>query len=203
MILYRFVPQDRSGRVCWTLHELGISHDVKNIDFRTDEISSPAFLKLNPMGRVPVLVTPEGNLTESGAICLYLAEKYGKGALAPAVGSALRAEYYQWIIFASATLDGFADRVNQIGRMEDEKEKATATALLREDFAPAALTLEKTLEKQDYLVGGEFSLADVMVAQDLYWSEDVLLPQYPKLQAYLGRLKTRPAAIAAEIFKDN
>lgn len=197
---YSFVPQDRSGRIRWTLEELGVPYERKTVDFRTDENMSPAYLAVNPMGRIPALVDGNLKMFESGAICLYLAEKHDKG-LAPGAGSPRRPAFLQWSFFATAHLDHFGTEVNRIGRLESETEKKAANAELAEQFQPFGEALSAVLSRQAFLAE-EFSVADILVAQDFYWIEDVLLPKFPVLVDYLKRMKARPAAQRAELFKD-
>ncbi len=99
MRLYEFGPT-RSIRVRWTLQELGVDFESVTINLVTGEHHRPEFLKINPAGKLPVLVDGDLVLTESAAIVLYLAEKYPDKGLIPA-GLQQRAQVYRWLLFAA------------------------------------------------------------------------------------------------------
>src|SRR5260221_5057567 len=99
MKLFEFAPT-RSIRVRWTLQELEVPFEAVTIDMLKGENRTPAFLKINPAGKLPVLVDDDIVLTESIAIVLYLAEKYSNKTLMP-TGLAERAELFRWLLFAA------------------------------------------------------------------------------------------------------
>jgi glutathione S-transferase len=198
-----FVPQDRSGRVRWCLEELGVAYDRETLDFKTGATTTPEYLRNHhPLGMVPAFRDGDFKMIESGAICLYLAEKYGERKLTFAPGSEKHFGVLQWMFLTASHLDSIAAGVSNLSRISDETARAQKLVEYEEDFAMIAASLEDQLSHGNFIMG-EFSLADIMVGQDLYWSEDVLLPKYPKLVAYLDRLKARPAAVKAEVFKDS
>src|SRR5215467_361355 len=102
MKLYEFAPT-RSIRVRWTLQELGIDFEAIPIDLLAGEHRSPAFLKINPAGKLPVLVDGDVVLTESVAIVLYLAEKYRDQGLIP-IDLQQRAQMIRWLLFTTTEL---------------------------------------------------------------------------------------------------
>src|SRR4051812_44431862 len=103
--LYGLTSYDRSAKVRWTLTELGAEFENQFLNREKKENESPAFLKLNPMGRIPVLEVNNHAFFESGAICMYLGDLFSEKGLAPALTAPERPEYLQWIFFASAMLD--------------------------------------------------------------------------------------------------
>src|ERR1700728_400448 len=96
--LYEF-PPTRSIRVRWTLQELGIPFEAVTVNMLAGEHKAPAYLKVNPAGKLPTLIDGDLTLTESMAIVLYLGEKYLDKGLMPR-DLAARAEFYKWIMFA-------------------------------------------------------------------------------------------------------
>src|SRR5262249_5645871 len=96
MQLYEFGPA-RSIRVRWTLQELGIDFEPITVDLRAGDHRRPEFLKINPAGKIPVLIDGDVVLTESVAIVLYLSEKYASKGLLPA-DLAHRAEVHRWLL---------------------------------------------------------------------------------------------------------
>src|SRR5215469_18423846 len=103
MKLYEFAPT-RSIRVRWTLQELGVDFEAITVDLLAGEHRSPEFLKINPAGKLPVLVDGEMVLTESIAIVLYLAEKYPEKKLIP-TELKQRAELMRWLLFTTTELE--------------------------------------------------------------------------------------------------
>src|SRR5579859_6645904 len=98
MKLY-FAPGTRATRPRWMLEELGIPYEIVTVDLEAKENREPGYLRIHPLGRVPVLVDDEVTVFESIAICMYLAERHSERGLAPPVSSPLRAQYYQWLLF--------------------------------------------------------------------------------------------------------
>lgn len=195
-----FVKQDRSGRIRWTLEELEIPHTSRFLDIRKGENESPEYLELSPLGLVPTLLENGHPLNESGAICLYLADRYGsRKAIAPDATSHLRGEFLHWYFLAAATLDA---KTNELGLAE--RAPAGDPLHLRIDTITAELReicqlFENRLSERDYLVGNEFSLADILSGNCLSWLLDGELPpaDFPAIHAYIERLKTRPAVKAS------
>ncbi|BAZ38230.1 glutathione S-transferase-like protein [Calothrix sp. NIES-4101] len=167
----------RATIVKWYLEELAIAYEFIMLDMQASEHRQDAFLQINPFGKVPAIVEDDGwHLWESGAILMYLAEKYAKTPLS----LAKRAELNQWIIFANATLGpGIFVEAN------------------REREMPRLLTtLNSILEQQSYLVDNEFSIADVAVGSLLCYIPLMLkldLSPYPAVLDYMKRMTERSA----------
>jgi len=106
MKLYEY-PQSRSTRVQWMLAELDLDYESVTVDLIRGEQFSGDFLAVNPYGKVPVLDDDGTVITESAAICTWLAERYAGGRLIPAGGSVQRGHYYQWTFFCMAKLEPF------------------------------------------------------------------------------------------------
>jgi len=198
MIVLYFAPGTRSIRVRWLLEELGLPYVLRRVTFKPPQ--EKVFAQDTPLGRLPVIEDGEMTMCESGAIIEYVLERYGNGRLAPPVGSPLRGEFLQWMYFAEASAfpplgvivrhalyKGDADKV--AGAISDARERAR-TAL---DF------VERALDGKDYLLGGEFSAADVMMGFTLMAARalGVLDQAYPQLGQYLARLEARPAFTAS------
>ena len=198
MIVLYFAPRTRSIRVRWLLEELGLPYVLRRVTFKPPQ--EKVFAQDTPLGRLPVIEDGEMTMCESGAIIEYVLERYGNGRLAPPIGSPLRGEFLQWMYFAEASAfpplgvivrhalyKGDADKV--AGAISDARERAR-TAL---DF------VERALDGKDYLLGGEFSAADVMMGFTLMAARalGVLDQAYPRLGQYLARLEARPAFTAS------
>ena len=101
-------PASRAFTAYWMLEELGVPFDVRSIDIRRGEQKSPAYLKLNPAGKVPTLTDGQLVVSENPAIAIYLADRYGYGTLAPKIEEADRGPYLKWMVFSTAVVDPVA-----------------------------------------------------------------------------------------------
>jgi glutathione S-transferase len=197
--LYSMAYQDRSDRVRWLLEEMNISYEDHFLKKKEGELNTPAYRKLNPMGRVPTLVDGDIILNESGAICLYLADKYSYGKLAPKLEDLkLRAEYIKWMVFSVASLESvvakmFADFTSA----EETKQTHDFVKAQSEIFK---LALNPILEKQDYILSSGFSAADVLLGSIIPGAADFLVKDNPPIEDYMERLVKRDAVIRAKVF---
>ena len=194
MKLY-YSPQTRAVRPRWLLEELGVPYDTVRLDMSKGEHKSPAHMKIHPHGAVPALVDGELAMFESGAICAYLADKYPDKHLAPPVGSAARGPYYQWMFYCMATLEPPIVQIflNTVFLPENQRSAAAADEG-RKSFADIARVLSAALNGRPYLLGKDFSAADVMIGSTLAWGGFMgLLEGQPVLQDYVKRLSERPA----------
>ncbi len=170
------VARSRASIIHWYLEEIGATYEFITLDMQSEEHLKADFLEINPMGKVPAIVDEEFKLWESGAILLYLAEKYGK------IPDSLekKAEIFQWVLFANATL-GTGIFV------EASREKETPRLLN---------PLNKIFENQAYLMGEELNVADVAVGSILAYIPMMLkldLSSYPGVLEYIKRMSQRPA----------
>ncbi len=187
--------QSRSVRPKWLLEELGVPYEIVRLDLKAGEHKRPGYLKIHPHGAVPALVDGDLAMYESAAICMYLADKFPEKRLAPPVGTPARGLYYQWMVYCMATLEPPVLDVflNTIQLPEAERSAARAEAG-RKNFATVADVLSAALTGKTYLLGEQFSAADVMIGSTLGWSQFMgLLANHPALQAYVQRLSERPA----------
>lgn len=194
MKLYEFGPT-RSIRVRWTLQELGVPFEATTVNMLAGEHKSPAFLKINPAGKLPALVDGDLMLTESIAICLYLAEKYPEKGLIP-TDLAQRAELYRWLLFAATELEQPLWRIARHTNVYPEEKRLSAeVALAREDFKPMAAVLEEHLKGRQFVMGKSVTVADFALAYTLDWANEIhLLDGFPQTKAYMERMYARPHA---------
>jgi glutathione S-transferase len=203
--LYSLTPYDRAAKARWMLTELGLAFEDRRLNRQAKEHESPEFLRLNPMGRVPVLEHGDSVIFESGAICAYLGDLHLDKGLAPALASPQRAQYQQWMYFASATLDTIQTRIMVIEDIPAGEVRTQKEAALVSDLRDAMSALDQTLAHQSYLVANRFSAADVCVSYQLYWLTlwpelNVVIDEFPKVVAYLERMKNSPSALKADVF---
>ncbi len=168
--------RSRASIVQWYLEELGVPYEFVLLDMMVGEHRQPAFLAINPMGKVPAIVDGDLQLWESGAILLYLAEKYGSTLLT----LEQRAEFTQWVMFANATLGPGIF-------VESSREKEMPRL-----FAP----LNERLDHQAFMMGNTFTVVDAAVGSMLAYMPLMLkidFAGYPAIQAYVKRITERPA----------
>ncbi|MGQ4648057.1 glutathione S-transferase N-terminal domain-containing protein [Lyngbya aestuarii] len=168
--------RSRASIVQWYLEELEVPYEFVLLDMQAGEHRQPDFLAINPMGKVPVIVDGDFKLWESGAILFYLAQKYAKTP----ESLEKQAEIYQWILFGNATLGPGIF-------VEASREKETPKLM-----SP----LNQILGQHKFLLGEEFSVADVAVGSILAYIPMMLkleLSEYPAVLDYIKRLAERPA----------
>jgi glutathione S-transferase len=194
MKLFEFAPT-RSIRARWTLQELGVEFESVIVNLIAGEHHGAAFLKLNPAGRVPVLVDGDVVLTESVAIVLYLAEKYPEKRLVPS-DLLQRAQLYRWLLFAVTELEQPLWRISKHTAIYPQDRRLPDDVVLaREDFAPMAQVLEEHMSGRQFVVGDCVSVADFVLAYTLDWANEVgLLADCPQLRRYIERMYQRPFA---------
>jgi glutathione S-transferase len=177
----------------WALEELGVKYDHNAMP--TTEAKSPGHLKLNPNGHVPVLEDDGVVVWESMAINLYLAEKYGKNSLWPAELAA-RAELYKWSFFAMTELEPQLVTIlrNRMLNPPEQRDEKAAQAAVEALKAPLS-ALEESLKGKQYLLGNNFTIADLNVAAVLSWAPMMKLDlsSWPSVQAWLERCLGREA----------
>jgi glutathione S-transferase len=194
MKLYGFGPT-RSLRALWGLNELGAEFEFEVVNLLAGEHQRPEFLRLNPAGKVPVLVDGDLVIPESAAIVLYLADKYPQRNLLPA-DLKVRAEVYRWVMFAMTELEQPLWRIaRNTFVLPQDKRVPQDLPLAREDFTRMAAVLERHMEGRTFIVGDAITAADCVTAYLMDWAnEQRLLEGKPNLQAYLERMYGRPTA---------
>jgi glutathione S-transferase len=194
MQLYEF-PPTRSIRARWVLQELGVDFEAIRVDLRAGENRRPEFLKLNPAGKIPVLVDGDVVLAESVAIALYLAEKYPEKGFLPRE-LAQRAQVNRWCLFAATELEQPLWRIARNTFVYPEEQRLPAdVAIASREFEEMAAVLDQHLRGRKFLVGDRVTVADFVMAYTLDWgNEEHLLDDFPQLRAYLERMYARPQA---------
>ncbi|HVJ56076.1 MAG TPA: glutathione S-transferase family protein [Aliidongia sp.] len=196
----------RANRVLWLANELGLDYEQPPIDFMAGEHKQAAFLAINPNGRVPAIEDGTLKLSESLAINLYLAKHHGGGALYPQ-SPAEEAGIWQWTVWAASDIEMplITALVNRSIRPPEGRDLAAADAAetrLQRGFG----VLETVLTPRPYLLGEDFTLADLAVASVLIYAPlcAITFDAYPHLAAWLERCYARPAyrALAASVAAD-
>jgi glutathione S-transferase len=194
MKLYGFGPT-RSLRALWSLRELGVDFEFEVVNLIAGDHQRPDFLRLNPAGKVPVLVDGDLVISESAAIVLYLAEKYPEKKLLPS-DLRTRAQVYRWVMFAMTELEPPLWRITRhTALLPEDRRLPQDVALAREDFTRMAAVFEEHMTGRTFIVGDAITAADCVTAYLIDWAnEQRLLEGQPNLQAYLERMYGRPTA---------
>jgi glutathione S-transferase len=163
-------------------------------------MKSPAYLAVNPMGKVPAIRHGDTVVTECAAILAYLADAFPAAGLAPPVTSKLRGEYYRWLFFAAGPLEAaVADKA--IGAVVPSDKKGMVGY---GSMADVLDTLEKAVSGKTYLVGSSFTAADLYLGSHLGWGLQFgTIEKRPAFVAYHEHFRTRPAAIRANKIDDD
>ena len=156
-------PQSRGRIVRWMLEEVGAPYKTEVLAYE-DSMKSPAYLKINPMGKVPAIVHRGQVVTECAAICAYLAEAFPQAGLAPQPDE--RASYYRWLFFAAGPLEAAITdtKVLQV-EVDAEKQKMVGYG----SYAAVLDNLSAWFKEHDYVTGERFTAADVYVGAQMAW----------------------------------
>lgn len=187
------VGASRWVRPYWTLKELDVEFEPVVVRLSKGEGKNPEYLNLQPFGKVPALVDGDITLYESAAICTYLGDKFIEKNLIPMGRTRDRALHDQWVCFVISDLEQPLWRIARHTFLYPESQRSPADiALAKTDFLSLAAVVETKIE--DYLVGGKFSVADILMSYTLHWaSRYKLLDEMPKLSAYVKTHTSRPA----------
>jgi glutathione S-transferase len=181
-------------RTHWMLEEIGVPYEYKRISLREGDNKKPEFLKVSPGGKIPTIQDGNVTLTESMAINLYLAEKYGKGLMP--TGVVERARVYEWSFWSISNVQPLILTVLLHTMIKPEAErdpKAVETA--RTQIPPYLDLLNLALEGKEYLVANRFTVADLNAASVIGLGSfvGVDFSGYANLQAWLSRVQSRPS----------
>ena len=180
-------PMSRARTVRWMLEEVGRPYHSEVIQYGAD-MKSPAYLAINPMGKVPAITHRGEVVTEGSAICAYLADAFPDAGLAPPIAE--RARYYRWLFFATGPLDAaIVDKA--LGR---DIPPESAGMIGYSGYSPVMDAIEAAIAGRDYIAADHFTAADLYVGSYLgfFMGFGVVEPR-PVFRAYVDRLEARPA----------
>lgn len=194
MKLY-YRPRTRAARPRWLLEELGVPYELVRLNAKKGETQTPEYLKIHPHGGVPALDDGGHVLMESGAICMYLADKYSEKGLAPPIGTPERGLYYQWMFYTMATLEPPLIDITMHARfLPEDKRDPKVLEAAREKAKVVSRILTGALSGKEFIVGDHFTAADVLLGAALSWGHFFGLSEgFPEIQSYVARMTARPA----------
>jgi glutathione S-transferase len=197
LILYTN-PMSRGRIVRWMLEELGQPYRTEVLDYGTT-MKAPAYLAINPMGKVPALRHGTTVVTECAAICAYLADAFPEIGLAPPPADPLRGPYYRWLFFAAGPVEAAVSNKALGWEAPPGRERMLGYGT----YADVMDTLERAVSGGAYLVGGRFSAADVYLGSQIgFGLQFGTIEKRPAFERYWAGLAARPAAVRARAMDD-
>ncbi len=185
-------PFSRASTVVWMLEEAAVPYTLEFVNILGGEQKSPPLLAMNPMGKLPVLKDGELVVTEVAAIGLYLADRYALGRLSPLPDDPARGTYLRWSLFAPSVVEPGA-MAKAAGWEYKPGQAGWGT------FDAMVSAMESAVAGKDFLLGSQFSMADVIFGGTLrYMMQFKMVDARPAFSEYVARLEARPALKAAE-----
>ncbi|MBV9566447.1 MAG: glutathione S-transferase family protein [Bradyrhizobium sp.] len=186
-------PRSRSFTTLWLMEETGQPYERVLTDISTGAQRKPEYLAVNPMGKVPALKDGEATMAEAAAICAYVAERCPEAKLAPPVGDPLRAKYLYWLFFGPSCVE---PAIVQLATKLEMNPVSAGWGDAQRVFD----VLDGALEKGPWLLGENFSAADVAIGSGLNYMVRMfkMVPSRPSFDAYIDRCVARPAFRRAE-----
>lgn len=190
-------PMSRGRIIRWMLEEVGAPYETRVLTFET--MKEPAYLAVNPMGKVPAISHGGQVVTEAGAICAYLADAFPAAGLAPPSGSRLRGPYYRWLFFAAGPIEQAAACKALGWETPPDRQGMVGFG----SMGHVLDALEQAVTGREYIVGDRFTAADLYVGAHLGWGMGFgTIEKRPAFEAYVGRFMARPAAVRANEIDD-
>jgi glutathione S-transferase len=197
-IVFYTHPMSRGRIVRWMLEELGRPYRTEILGFAAS-MKDPAYLAINPMGKVPAIVHGDTVVTEAAAICAYLADAFPEAGLAPPPGDPRRGPYYRWMFFAAGPLEAALSNKALGFEAPPDRKRMMGYGSIEDSVN----TLEYAVSQSEYIAGDRFTAADVYVGAQIGWGMMFgTLEKRPAFEAYWNRISARPAAIRAREIDD-
>ena len=180
-------PFSRAANTVWMLEEVGVEYELKFVDIMSGEQKKEDVTRLNPMGKLPLLVDGDTVITESAAIGLYLADRYASGRLAPKLDDVARGTYFRWSLFAPSVIE--PGSMARAGKWEFRTVAAGWGS-----YDDMITTMESAISGRDFVLGKEFSMADLIFGGTIAYMLDFkMLEPRPSFTGYAERIRARPA----------
>ncbi len=183
-------PQSRSSVARTLLEELGAPYQLHILNMKAGEQRQPAYLKVNPLGKVPAILHKGQLTTEQVAIFIYLADLFPEAGLAPALNDPMRGPYLRWLVYYAACYEpGIIDQAMK-------RDPAPQAMSPYGDFTCMLDTVVAAVTDTPYLLGERITAADILWGQALNWGLMFkMIPESKPITDYVARIAQRPAAI--------
>ena len=183
------------------LEEIGAPYQLIGVDRANDAQKSAKYLKMNPTGRIPVLVDGELTLFETAAICLHLADRHPEAGLAPPVGSTERAEFYKWLVYLTNTLQTelivyfYPHRLTDDEATAEQVKRHAESRISSEGGMLDILDAQLAKSGGPWLLGANYSAADPYLMMLARWTRGMAQPANKRrhLRPFLDAMGARPA----------
>jgi len=191
-------PQSRGRIARWMLEETRQPYRTEVLDYATT-MKAPAYLAINPMGKVPALRHGDTVVTETAAICAYLADAFPQAGLAPSSGDRLRGPYYRWLFFTAGPLEAAVSNKALGFVVPPERERMMGYGRVEQTMS----VIETALSRSEFLVGDSFTAADLYVGSHLGFGMMFgTIERRPTFERYWQRVSARPACQRAKELDD-
>jgi glutathione S-transferase len=183
-----WAPQTRSSRAVWMLEEAGVDYEIERVDIRdSGREDSADFRAASPMRKVPALIDGNVQLAESAAICLYVADRYCSGTLAPAIDDSQRGKFLYWLMYTPAVVEPtMSEKINKIQPNRGRNGWGDFNTMIR--------TLSDGIGNSPWILGDDFTAADVMLGSSVHFLQLFdMIGDAPVLIDYVNRCRQRPA----------
>ena len=189
-ITFFHAPQSRSSGTLTLLEELGAPYELRVLNMKAGEQRQPAYLAINPLGKVPAILHGDTLVTEQVALFIYLADLFPQAGLAPALSDPSRGAYLRWLAYYAACYEpGLVDKAMK-------REAAPPAMSTYGDFDTMLQTMVSQVTDRPYLLGDNISAADILWGNALHWGTLFkLIPENDTVAAYVARVTQRPAAL--------
>ena len=191
-------PMSRGRIARWMLEEIGQPYETVLLDYATT-LKAPAYLAVNPMGKIPALTHGDAVVTECAAICAYLADAFPDAGLAPPIGSKARAPYFRWLFFAAGPVEAAITNKQMGFELAPGKERSAGYGSL----AAVLNALEMAVTASPYLAGEQFTAADVYAGSQIgFGLRFGTIEKRPAFITYWDRISARLAYLRAAELDD-
>jgi len=193
MLKFYFAPWSRASSILWLIEELGVDHEIVEIDIRQEGGVPEDYRQIQPSKKVPAIEHDGIVVTERAAIAIYLADAFPQAGLAPAIGDPMRARYLTMMVYCDAVFDpAMAARAHGLTYESNDYSFGV--------FEDMVSYLDRMLTERPFAAGDRFTAADTQLASGIGYGIHVLktLPEKPSFKAYLERVTQRPAKKRAD-----
>jgi len=185
-------PMSRGRIVRWMLEELGIAYRTELLELGS-AMKAPDYLAINPMGKVPAVVHGDRVVTETAAICVYLADAFPAAGLAPPIEQ--RGDYYRWLFFAAGPFEAAIANRGLGFEVPQENQRSIGYG----NFELVVDTLERVVACRPFIAGESFSAADIYVGSQIgFGLQFGMIDKRPGFEGYWERLRMRDAYLRAQ-----
>ena len=183
-------PQSRSSGALTLLEELGAPHELRVLNMKAGENRQPAYLAVNPLGKVPAIWHRGALVTEQVAVVIYLADLFPQAGLTPGIDDPRRGPYLRWLAYYGSCFEpALVDKAMK-------REPAPPAMSTYSDFDSMLNNLINQLSQGPYLLGEKMTAADVLWGLGLWWSTMFkIVPEHPVIAGYIERMRSRPAFV--------